>query len=130
MSLAQAQLLAHSITLDNQMQVEAFQPEATQYFFEQSRKPLFGTIRDGRLLSIAHSSRRTSEACELGIETLPEAGRQGYALAATILWTHEVLRENLVPIYSALAENSASLALAAAAGYRPFAHGINITNLS
>ena len=127
MTLAQAQQLAYPITEQNV--VEAFQPGTAQYFFERSRQPLFGTIRDGHLLSIAHSSRRTLEACELGIETLPEARRQGYALAATTLWTHTVLRENLVPIYSALAENAASLALAAAAGYRIFARGINITNL-
>jgi RimJ/RimL family protein N-acetyltransferase len=127
MTLAQAQRLAQPIVEQNV--VEAFQPGAAQYFFERGREPLFGTIRDGRLLSIAHSSRRTPEVCELGIETLPEARRQGYALAATILWTHAVLRENLVPIYSALAQNTASLALAAAAGYRIFARGINITNL-
>jgi RimJ/RimL family protein N-acetyltransferase len=127
MTLAQAQQLAHPIT--DQNIVEAFQPGAAHYFFEQSRAPLFGTIRDGHLLSIAHSSRRTPEACELGIETQPEARRQGYALAATILWTHAVLQENLIPIYSALAANTASLALAEAAGYRIFARGINITNL-
>ncbi len=126
MTLVQARRLAHPITEQNV--VEAFQPGAAQYFFERGREPLFGTIRDGRLLSIAHSSRRVPEACELGIETLPEARRQGYALAATILWTHAVLGENLVPIYSALAENAPSLALAAAAGYHVFARGINITN--
>jgi RimJ/RimL family protein N-acetyltransferase len=75
----------------------------------------------GRLLSLAHSSRRTKEACELGIDTLLEARRKGYALAATILWTHAVMQEGLVPIYSAHAENTASLRLAAAAGYRAFA---------
>jgi len=72
-------------------------------------------------MSLAHSSRRTKEACELGIDTLPEARRRGYALAATILWTRAVIQEGLVPLYSALAENTASLRLAAAAGYRVFA---------
>ncbi|MBA2396048.1 MAG: GNAT family N-acetyltransferase [Ktedonobacteraceae bacterium] len=127
MTQAQAQQLAQPIT--DQSVVEEFQPGASHYFFERSRAPLFGTIRDGRLLSIAHSSRSTSEACELGIETHPEARRRGYALAATILWTQAVLQENLVPIYSALADNAASLALADAAGYRAFAHGTSITNL-
>jgi len=74
-----------------------------------------------QLLSLAHSFRRTREACELGIDTVPEARRKGYALAATILWTRAVLQEGLVPIYSALAENTASLRLADAAGYRAFA---------
>jgi predicted GNAT family acetyltransferase len=76
---------------------------------------------DGRLLALAHSSRRTAQACELGIDTLPEARRRGYALAATMLWTRAILDEGLIPFYSALAENSTSLALAAAAGYREFA---------
>jgi RimJ/RimL family protein N-acetyltransferase len=61
------------------------------------------------------------EACELGIDTLPEARRRGYALAATIVWTRAVMQEGLVPLYSALAENTASLRLAAVAGYRVFA---------
>ncbi len=130
MTLVQAQLLAQPITPDEQTLVEAFQAGAAKYFFAPSRRPLAGTIIDGRLLSIAHSSRRTTKACELGIETRPEARLQGYALASTILWTHGMLREGLVPIYSALAENTASLALAEAAGYRIFARGINISNLS
>ncbi len=129
MTFAQAQQLARPITPHEQTLVEAWQAGAAQYFFTPERGPLFGTIRDGRLLSIAHSARRTTEACELGIETQPEARHRGYALAATILWTHEILREGLVPIYSALAENSASRALAEAAGYRVFARGINIANL-
>jgi len=58
----------------------------------------------------------------LGIDTLPAARRKGYALAATILWAHTVLQEGLVPLYSAFANNAPSLRLAAAAGYRAFAH--------
>lgn len=88
---------------------------------EDNTHPTIGVVVAGRLLSLAHSSRRTPEACELGIETLPEARRKGYALAATILWAHAVAQEGLVPIYSALAENTPSLRLADAAGYRPFA---------
>jgi RimJ/RimL family protein N-acetyltransferase len=129
MTLAQAQQLTRPITADEQNMVEAFQAGAAKYFFAPGRGPLYGISIDGRLLSIAHSSRRTAEACELGIETQPEARRQGYALASTILWTHGVLREGLVPLYSALAENTASLALAEAAGYRIFVRGITIANL-
>jgi hypothetical protein len=73
------------------------------------------------LLSVAHSSRRTAQACELGIETRPEARRQRYALAATVVWSAAINDEGLTPIYSALAENTASLRLAVAAGYRVFA---------
>ncbi len=78
------------------------------------------------LLSLAHSSRRTVEACELGIDTLPEARRRGYALMATVVWAATVVQEGLVPIYSAFMTNTASLRLAAAAGYRIFASGATI----
>jgi hypothetical protein len=92
-----------------------------KYLAHPKRAPVVGVVVNDRLVSIAHSSRRTADACELGIETVPEARRRGYALAATIVWTAAVLAEQLVPLYSARAENAASLALAVAAGYRPFA---------
>ncbi len=88
--------------------------------------PLIGVVVEGRLLALAHSSRRTAQACELGINTLPEARRQGYALAATVAWAQLVADEGLAPIYSAFAENTASLALANAAGYRPFVRAAQI----
>lgn len=85
------------------------------------KEPIIGVVNEGRLVTVAHSSRRTARACELGIETEPGFRHRGYALAATILWTRAILDEGLIPFYSALAENGASLALAAAAGYREFA---------
>ena len=110
--------------------LEAFYPDAASYFSQTSgqiaQSPLIGVIVDGRLLSLAHSSRRTHEACELGVDTLPEARRKGYALAATILWAKMVAQEGLVPLYSTHAENTASLRLAAAAGYRVFARAVTI----
>jgi RimJ/RimL family protein N-acetyltransferase len=116
-----AHSIARPLTSQDQPLVEAFQPDALDYYLHPERWPLIGVVISGRLLSLAHSSRRTREACELGIDTVPEARRKGYALAATIVWTHAVLQEGLVPIYSALAENTASLRLATAAGYRAFA---------
>jgi RimJ/RimL family protein N-acetyltransferase len=113
---------ARLLTLSDRSLLEAFQNEPPDdYYFLPEKQPLIGVVRDGRLLSLAHSSRRTGEACELGIETLPAARCQGFALAATILWTEAIRQEGLVPLYSALAENTASLRLAEAAGYRPFA---------
>jgi|SRR5437660_3429349 len=114
-----ARSIARPLTPDDYGLIERFWKPGDS--LEDNSYPLFGVVVAGRLLSLAHSSRRTPEACELGIETLPEARRKGYALAATILWAHAVAQEGLVPIYSALAENTASLRLAEAAGYRPFA---------
>ncbi len=108
--------------------IEAFEPGSAAYFAELRRAPVIGVEADGQLVCIAHSSRRTAAACELGIDTLPQARRHGYALLATVQWAEAVAAEGLVPLYSASAENTASLALAAAAGYRPFARAAYATN--
>lgn len=126
MSVAAAQQVARLLTPDDHALVEIFDPVDVEYYFHPDRRPLMGVIVEGRLLSLAHSSRRTAEACELGIDTLPEARRKGYALAATVLWAASVAHEDLVPFYSASAENTASLRLASAAGYRPFARAATI----
>jgi RimJ/RimL family protein N-acetyltransferase len=82
-------------------------------------------VVDGRLASLAHSSRQTLTTCEWGMDTLPEARRQGYAKAATILWTALVQQKGLVPISSAYAENTVSLHLAASIGYLPRITGVD-----
>jgi GNAT acetyltransferase-like protein len=91
---------------------------ASYYLLAPDRAPIYAAIEGGRVLAIAHSSRRTATACELGIETLPEGRRRGFARALTQLWSAAVLAEGRVPIYSARATNGASLALAGSAGYR------------
>ena len=83
-------------------------------------------VEQGRLLSIAHSSRRTDRACELGINTLPTARRRGFARACVLAWAEAVAAEGLEPLYSANAANTASLALAAACGYRPIARAAQV----
>ncbi|HET9110882.1 MAG TPA: GNAT family N-acetyltransferase [Ktedonobacterales bacterium] len=112
------------LTAEDALLLDAFEADTARYFLDPSHAPCIGVIADGRLASVAHSSRRTSAACELGINTLPEARRRGYALAATIAWTHAIREEGLTPIYSAFAHNAASLRLAAAAGYTPVADGV------
>jgi RimJ/RimL family protein N-acetyltransferase len=117
-----ARQMARLLTSRDRPLLRTFQPNSEDYYLHPDRRPLIGVVTEGRLLSLAHSSRRTSEACELGIITLPAARRRGYALAATTLWAATVSQEGLVPIYSALVKNTASLNLASASGYRVFAH--------
>lgn len=117
-------LPVRELSFADQSLLEAYSSTAAIHFLNPARAPLCGAIVSGRLLSLAHSSRRTDRACELGIETRPEARRHGYALAATHLWTRRVAESGHIPFYSAHAENTASLALAAAAGYRQFARGV------
>jgi hypothetical protein len=112
---------------DRAMVDAAFEPGWAAYYLDAAeRMPVFGAIVAGRLLSVAHSSRRTAEACELGVVTLPEARRQGLGLAVTCCWAAAVAAEGRVPLYSALAANAASLALARAAGYRAFARAAHV----
>src|SRR5450755_915492 len=129
MDVERTQRLAHLITPGEYAQVERFEPGAAEYYFAPERQPLYGVSVEGRLLSIAHSSRRTAEACELGLDTLPEARRRGYAIAATLLWTRAIIKERRIPFYSAQVENAASLALAHKAGYRAFARGVSFTSI-
>jgi hypothetical protein len=108
----------------------AFDPADPQYYVRPEVSPVLGAVVAGRLVSVAHSSRRTPHACELGVDTRPEARQRGYGLAVTVSWTTTVCAEGLTPIYSALASNAASLALAHAAGYRPVARAAYIAELS
>lgn len=123
-SVATAQKIARLLTPADQAMVEIFDP--SDDYFHPALHPPIGVIVEGRLLSLAHSSRRTAQACELGINTLSEARRKGYALAATLLWAATVAQEGLIPFYSASADNTASLGLASAAGYRAFTQGVTI----
>jgi hypothetical protein len=93
---------------------------------EPATAPQCGVVVGGEVMALAHSSRRTAFACELGVETVPHVRRSGYALAETVLWTEAVLAEGLLPIYSAHLENAASLALAHAAGFRELARAAYI----
>lgn len=127
LNYATARRVAQPLSTVHRPLLEAFDPGAADHLLGAACAPLFGVIVEGRLLSLAHSARRTKAACELGVDTLPAARRRGYALAVTLLWAEAVAREGCIPFYSALAENTASLALAAAAGYRPFACGASIT---
>ena len=126
LSLDAAAQIARPLTAADRPLLAAVWPGEEDEMLDPIRAPLFGVVVDGRLLTLAHSSRRTPHARELGIDTLPEARRRGYALAATVLWAAAVAAEGAIPFYSARADNTASLALAHAAGYRPFAAGANI----
>jgi hypothetical protein len=116
---AQSARLARVFGPDDAERIEAFEADSAPYFLDPGHAPCIGVVLDGELLCIAHSSRRTSEACELGINTAKQARRRGFAAAATVVWTAAVKNLGLIPIYSAFAWNTASLHLAASVGYTP-----------
>jgi len=106
--------------------LEVFEPGESAYWLDPRRAPLFGVVEAGRLVSVAHSSRRTAAACELGINTQVETRRRGFARACVLAWTRAVLEEGLEPLYSADRTNAPSLALARACGYRAFARAARV----
>jgi RimJ/RimL family protein N-acetyltransferase len=105
------------LTANDTALLEAFEAGSAAYYLNPTCAPCIGVLVDGRLVTVAHSSRRTAAACELGINTISEARRKRYATAAVFAWTRAIQQEGLAPIYSAFAHNTASLRLAAAAGY-------------
>lgn len=129
LSIEEAGMVARRLVEADRDAVREYEPgEEAYYLDEPAHQPAIGAFEErGRLVAVAHSSRRTLQACELGVETLPDARRRGYGLAVTVLWAAAVAAEELVPLYSALAANSASLALAHAAGYRPFARAAYVS---
>lgn len=122
-----ASQIARRLTVDDTLLLDAFYANGAEYLLAPERSPIFGVIENGRLVSVAHSSRRTTGACELGVDTLADARQRGYALAVTALWAAAVASEGIEPIYSAYAWNVASLALAHAAGFRPVVRGVSVT---
>lgn len=114
---AHLQRIARIMTAADSALLEDFEAGSAAYFLDPHHAPCVGVVVAGHLVSVAHSSRRTREACELGINTIPGARRKGYAATAVRAWTSAIQAEGLVPIYSAFAGNAASLQLAAATGY-------------
>jgi RimJ/RimL family protein N-acetyltransferase len=111
------QRVARQLTAKDAALLEIFEAGSASYFLSPLCAPCIGVIANGRLVSVAHSSRRTDAACELGINTIAEERRQGYATEAVHAWSRAIQQEGLTPIYSAFAYNTASLRLASATGY-------------
>jgi predicted GNAT family acetyltransferase len=120
----QAQQRAQVLTAEDTDRINAFEAGSATYYLNPHMAPCIGVVVDDRLVSIAHSARQTPSACELGIYSLPEARRRGYAAMAAVLWTTIVQQKGLVPIYSAFAWNTASLHLAKSIGYMPRIDGV------
>src|SRR5215467_10717258 len=76
LDLETAHSIARPLTSLDRSLIEIFQAGSSDYYLRPESRPLIGVVSTGQLLSIAHSSRRTKEARELGIDTVPEARRK------------------------------------------------------
>ncbi|MBO6020125.1 MAG: GNAT family N-acetyltransferase [Clostridia bacterium] len=83
----------------------------------------FGQIEGGRVVSVAvtHASpdeREPGGTLEIGVETIPEARRRGYAASSLAGLTGAILSAGLIPEYRCTCSNVASAKVARVAGYR------------
>lgn len=86
------------------------------------RTPAFAILdEEGHALSVCFCARRSEEAAEAGLETAQAYRRQGYGARVTAAWARAVRKSGRIPLYSSLAENSASRAVAAKLKLRHYA---------
>ena len=89
-------------------------------------RPCLAVVVAGRAAAICHASRRSAEAAEAGVETLPDQRRRGYGLAVVAAWARAVREAGLIPLYSTSWDNLASRALARRLGLILFAEDLHI----
>lgn len=102
-----------------------------EYFSEMAAEGLCcGVFADGRLVSCTDAPTvpyLEDRVREIGIHTLPAYRRRGFAAQACARCISEILKAGRCPIWSTDAGNAASRALAARAGFGPFADCLSLT---
>jgi GNAT superfamily N-acetyltransferase len=87
--------------------------------FARARRhpPLVAALVDGRAVAFAYVPWQTETLCDLSIDTAPGYRRRGLAAAASARLIDEVRRLGKQPVWGAVADNRASLALARRLGF-------------
>jgi hypothetical protein len=93
----------------------------------QLSRPMFAVAIDGQAVAVCCSVRRTSDAHEAGVETVPAYRGRGYAGQSVIAWARAVRDMNRVPLYSTSWENERSRAVARKLGLMLFGADLHIT---
>jgi hypothetical protein len=90
-------------------------------------QPLFAVVVDGHAASVCCTVRRTADAHEAGVETVPAFRGRGFAARVVASWAHAVRLEGQVPLYSTSWKNDASRAVARKLGLIQFGNDLHIT---
>jgi len=77
-----------------------------------------GAIRDGHVVSLAHTFATSKVYADIGVRTLTEWRRMGLATATASLVARAIQQDRRIPVWSCGGGNVASLALAARLGFR------------
>ena len=109
-------------TLVTQANSHVLQPGFTGWMKEvDDAQPFYAVVVDSRAVSTCGTVRRSVHGIEVGVDTLDDYRRRGYAKRAVAAWCRAVRQENLIGFYSTSWSNAASLALANSLGLKPFA---------
>lgn len=84
------------------------------------RRPFLAILHEGRAVSVCCSVRITSEAHEVGVETLDAYRGRGYAADVVAQWANEVRSMGCTPLYSTSWENVSSQRVAKRLGLRQY----------
>ncbi len=93
------------------------------YFTQKARGCFTGYLSGGRLLSVCDlpdMPYMQEKIQHTGIRTLEGERRKGYALCTAALAAHNLLANGVCPQWECSAENTASIELAKAVGYREY----------
>lgn len=111
------------LTTDDHDALEAAPPELigenTKVLIEEMAwGHVAGAIREGRLVSIAHTFARSDRHVDIGVATLEAWRRQGLATAAAAEVARAIQHDCKIPVWSCGGTNTASLAIAARLGFQ------------
>lgn len=84
------------------------------------QQPMIGSLESEGVVSICASVRIVPEAHEAGVETAATHRGKGYATSVVNGWASELIRLNIIPLYSTSWNNHASQAVAARTGFRRY----------
>ena len=75
-------------------------------------QPCVAKVVDGRAVAACRTVRKTSAAVEAGVDTIEPFRRKGYGAYTVAAWASSVWSKGLVPCYSTISGNVASIGLA------------------
>ncbi|WP_165358725.1 GNAT family N-acetyltransferase [Haloactinopolyspora alba] len=99
-------------------------PELTPILTQ--REPVVAAFDGERPAAVCFSSRTAPEACEAGVETLPEYRGRGLATAVTAYWAELVRAGGRIPLYSTSWSNTSSQAVARRLGLVRYAATLSL----
>jgi len=111
------------LTADDRATLDAAPPEliggSTGVLIEEMAwGHVAGAIREGQVVSIAHTFARSERHVDIGVVTLEPWRRQGLATAAAAEVARAIQRDGMTPVWSCGGTNAASLAIAARLGFQ------------